>query len=87
LELGGGPVAGATPTAGRIELKEIGSSEPVMTAAGDDGRFTVAVSPGTYEVSGFVPGYLDGKTPCRANSTVDVRESERADVTISCFRR
>jgi len=83
LEVGGPPPGHSTPVGGTIRLS--GSSGTFSTQANGDGRFSVAVPPGTYTIQGrpdhwgTAPGF-----PC-GNDDVTVPTTGRSvATTVQC---
>jgi hypothetical protein len=75
--VGGPPPGLPSPLPGTIYVSG-GSSVP----AGSDGSFSVAVSPGTYTLSGRSPAMGDGL--CHARRPVTVRAGDVVKVDVIC---
>jgi len=71
----GGPAPG-TPRAVEGTVVATGPGGRHTATVGADGSFTMQLAPGTYTVTGTSPQYGEGKSPCPANGTVAVVQSE-----------
>ncbi|MCR6492567.1 hypothetical protein [Cellulomonas sp. P24] len=71
----GGPAPG-TPRAVDGTVVATGPDGRHTATVGADGSYTMELAPGTYTVTGTSPQYGDGKSPCPANGTVAVVQSE-----------
>ena len=98
LVIVGGPVAYAapmmTPVPGRILVANVaqlggGFLPHTGVATGPDGTFSVAVSPGLYQVTGLSPQYEHGKGTCWSQGppSVRVRAGEHVSVNVECQMR
>jgi hypothetical protein len=54
---------------------------------GTDGRFTVKVPPGYYDVTGTSPLYNDGRAACRAASPAVVEAAQMPTVDVDCVEK
>jgi hypothetical protein len=50
----------------------LASGEHCETAVGADGRFTMSVGPGVYQLTGHSPMFNEGSTGCDAERPVEV---------------
>jgi len=77
----GGPAPGGPyPYRGLITVA--GSSGSYHASAGANGRFRIAVPPGTYHVTG-ASGHFEGPTGCDGG-LVNVRAGQQTSVTVAC---
>jgi len=87
----GGPAPGnSTPRSGTVHVVNADNSVDQMVEAGDDGRWTVHLPPGTYQVRATSPGF-GSKTgdvdACSANRAVTVAAGESVTVNVYCNRK
>lgn len=75
LYMVGGPAPG-TPRAVEGTVVATGPDGRHTATVGADGSYTMQLAPGTYTVTGTSPQYGEGKSPCPANGTVAVVQSE-----------
>jgi hypothetical protein len=70
------------PLAARLEFSPVGAAGSGVTEeTGADGRFTVDLAPGTYELVATVPG--GGPLPSAEPMTVTVQDGEYSEVTVT----
>ncbi len=87
----GGPVdVPSRPLRGKVVVKDSSSGmsgDIDIVVVGADGRYLVAVRPGTYTVTGSSPMYDGGHTPCPAGVPVVVRGGGNVFVNVLCQER
>jgi len=88
LSLAGSAFGGPTPISGQVTIADVEQIGDwwlgVPVAVGADGRFTVEVPPGLYQVGGESPMYQGGKGSCRPART-PVRVSDGNAVVVNVF--
>src|SRR5262245_44148237 len=84
----GGPAAGAPfPLPGTITARAA-TGESFTATAGRDGRFTLSLPPGRYQVTGRSPLIESGHEPCPATGELRVTRGKPAGpVTVVCSIR
>jgi hypothetical protein len=79
----GGPAPGAPrPQPGTVTLRNRDTEITVL--AGENGRYSAEVSPGTYEIEGHSPYYGGGKYVCEATGSVRVLANETGSADVYC---
>jgi hypothetical protein len=81
----GGPAPGAPrPLPGTITARAT-TGQSFTAAVGHDGRFTLSLPPGRYQVTGHSPLINSGHTPCPATRELRVTRGKPAGpVTVVC---
>ena len=86
----GGRPPGERPIPGTVTFTAAGR-RPVMAEAGPSGKFSVALAPGRYQVSGRSPDIIevDGTTrrelPCSQPASATVTAGRTAVITLTCI--
>jgi len=88
LEWVGGPAGNPTrPHPGTVRIESTDYTVEQTVGAGDDGRWSITLPPGTYRVTATSPGYLTkaGKTDaCTAERPVTVSRGSTERVNVYC---
>jgi hypothetical protein len=79
----GGPAPGAPrPLPGTVTVRT--PTSEITVPVGKDGRYSVEVAPGHYQVEGHSPYYGDNKYLCRAAQPVTAGASAQATANVYC---
>jgi hypothetical protein len=62
-------------------------ADQTVLHVGKDGRFTVALEPGVYEVHGSSPYFGDGEYDCRAERAVRIGAGTTVHADVYCSMR
>jgi hypothetical protein len=79
---GGSSGASPRPLSGQVTLHF--SKGKIGIAVGNDGRFSVPVTVGTYTVTATSPQYKGGTVDCQAPGSLTVTKGVTSDVEITC---
>lgn len=90
LWVGGPAPRSATPRPGTVHVVDDDNSVDQTVEAGKDGRWTIHLPPGTYQVRATSPGFgskAGDFDACSANRAVTIAAGQSATVNVYCNRK